>query len=78
MARCLPDTWNNEEALRKAEVPVLIVHGAEDRLFPAQIAERLAACCGGRCELAVVPGVTHDAPIYSPAMAFWGEVIQRL
>jgi pimeloyl-ACP methyl ester carboxylesterase len=74
----LPDIWDNEEALRSVAVPVLILHGAEDRLFPASVAVGLARCCGATCELVVVPGVAHDGPIYAPKMTFWGEVIGRV
>lgn len=78
MAGWLPDIWDNVEALRRAVTPVVIVHGAEDRLFPPSIARELASACGSPCELAVVPGVSHNGPIFAPEMGFWGEVIDRL
>ena len=78
MAGWLPDIWNNVEALRRGSVPVLVVHGADDRLFPVAGAQEMAEACGARCELVVVPGVTHNGPIFAPRMEFWGAVIERL
>lgn len=79
-AGMLPDVWDNVAALRRGSVPVAVVHGAEDRLFPVTVAEELARACGA--ELVVVPGVSHNGPIFAPRgeaeRAFWGAVIERL
>lgn len=77
-AGLLPDIWDNVESLRSGGVPVLVLHGAEDRLFPVAGAEMIVEACGAPCELVVVPGVGHNAPIFAPGMAFWGPVIDRL
>ena len=72
------DVWNTEEVLRRYALPVTIVHGEEDRLFPPALARDLAVACGTRCTLDVVPGVSHDDPIFRPSYTFWGPVLDRL
>ena len=57
LACALPDIWRNVERLRGCRVPVLVVHGARDRLFPVTMGEALAATCGARLE--VVAGMGH-------------------
>lgn len=74
----LPDLWNTRKLLRDCAVPVLLVHGEEDRLFPCAMAEELAACASSPCELIVVRGLSHNDPIYRPQLSYWSEIISRL
>ncbi len=71
--RLLPAIWSTEDAIRTCSVPVLIVQGERDRLFPVQMARDLAAACSGACEL-VVTEVSHNAPIYAPEPAYWSLI----
>jgi len=64
--------------LRSCEIPVLIVHGERDRLFPVRMAEALMAACAGPSELVVVPGLAHNEPFYRPQIAYWGLIASRL
>jgi len=73
----VPPIWNTEEVLGNCSIPVLIVHGDKDRLFPVRMARELAECCPGNCELAIIPGATHSAPFYHPQQAYWGETVAR-
>ncbi len=43
----VPDLWRSEATLAGCSVPVLVVHGDRDRLFPVEMGERLARASGG-------------------------------
>jgi pimeloyl-ACP methyl ester carboxylesterase len=73
----VPPIWNTEAALRECRVPVLIVHGEEDRLFPVRMARGLAAVCGSACQLEIVPGLGHNEPFYQPKDSYWGSIVAR-
>jgi pimeloyl-ACP methyl ester carboxylesterase len=73
----VPAIWNTEDALRGCCVPVLIVHGEKDRLFPVRMAEQLAASCVSACELVIVPHVSHADPFYHPQVSYWGGIVAR-
>ncbi len=73
----VPPIWNTEDALRNCSIPVLIVHGEKDRLFPISMAQELAGLCGPSCELAIVPGASHNDPFYHPRQPYWGEIVAR-
>jgi pimeloyl-ACP methyl ester carboxylesterase len=73
----VPSIWNTQEALRNCSIPVLIVHGEKDRLFPVSMARELAEFCGSSCELAIVPGASHNDPFYHPRQSYWGEIVAR-
>lgn len=78
LAFLMPAIWNTEEALRTCPVPVLIVHGKNDRLFPPRMARELASACRSSCELIVVPALSHNDPIYRPQMSYWSAIVARL
>lgn len=73
----VPAIWNTEDALRRCSVPVLVVHGEKDRLFPVRMAERLAAGCASPCELVIVPNVSHADPFYHPQASYWRSIVAR-
>jgi hypothetical protein len=74
----IPDIWNTEIALHTCAIPVLIVHGGRDRLFPVHMAETLKAACAAPSELVVVPGLTHNEPFYRPQLSYWNLIASRL
>ena len=77
MTMLMRDIWRTDEVLRTVRMPVVLVHGAEDRLFPPALARELAAECPSAAELFVVTGVSHDDPIFRPSLLFWDPVIRR-
>ena len=77
-AFAVPHVWRAEEALRDCEIPVLIVHGEEDRLFPVRMASELKAFCGWNAEVVLVPEVSHNEPFYRPHLSYWGLILSRL
>ncbi len=74
----VPPIWIAQESLRNCQVPVLIVHGEADGLFPVQFARDLASWCPGPAELILAPNVTHNQPFRKPELSYWGPIIDRL
>jgi uncharacterized protein len=71
----VPPIWDAEEVLRNCRIPVLIVHGEKDRLFPVSMARELANFCNAPLELAIVPNATHNDPFYHPQSSYWGDIV---
>jgi uncharacterized protein len=74
----VPPIWSSEKALRDCLLPILIVQGDRDRLFPMQMARELASFCCGRAELLVLPARSHNAPFYNPQPEYWSPIIHWL
>jgi uncharacterized protein len=69
-----PLFWHAEQALQDCRVPVLVVHGEKDRLFPVKMAAELAECC--RAETIIVPKLGHAEPYYRPQLTYWGPIVE--
>jgi hypothetical protein len=69
--------WDAEDALRDCPVPVLIVHGEKDGLFPVRMANELAEFCGSNCELVIIPNGHHNDPFLTPRPSYWGSIVAR-
>ncbi len=74
----VPPIWSAQDALSGCSLPILIVHGDQDRLFSLQMAHDLVACCSARAELLVLPARSHNEPFYFPKMDYWGPIIHWL
>ncbi len=74
----VPPLWSAKDALRDCRVPILVVHGDNDRLFPVRMARDLASCCPAPAEAIIVPGCRHNQPFRKPDLAFWGPIIARI
>ena len=74
----VPPIWSAEDALSGCSLPILIVHGDQDRLFPLQMAHELVSCCAGRAELLVLPSRSHNDPFYNPQPEYWSPIIHWL
>jgi hypothetical protein len=69
----IPPLWHADEALRDCRIPILVVHGERDRLFPVKMAAELAKCC--QAESIIVPGLGHAEPYCRPQMTYWGPIL---
>ena len=78
LALLAPPIWNSEESLRRCSLPVLVLHCENDRLFPSQMASKLASVCGERARLVIVPNQRHNDPFYRPLSQYWDHVISIL
>lgn len=70
----IPGLWHAEDSLRGCSIPILVVHGERDRLFPVRMASELAACCGA--EERVVPEVGHAEPYVRPKEEYWRPIVE--
>ncbi len=75
LAFAVPPIWDAEESLRDSKVPVLLVTGENDRLFPPPMARELAGLCGPATELVIVPKVAHNEPFSRPRLTYWGAIV---
>lgn len=73
-----PPIWNTEESLQCCSLPVLVLHGEHDRLFPVQMASNLASSCIGTAKLVIVPNQRHNDPFYRPERHYWDHVVSIL
>lgn len=78
LSRLVPPIWRAEESLRGCVLPVLVVHGNKDRLFPVKMARKLVSFCGPNAKLLVVPGLTHNRPFRKPNLSYWGPIVSFL
>jgi pimeloyl-ACP methyl ester carboxylesterase len=74
----VPAIWSTEDVLKSSTVPILIVHGAEDRLFPPAMARELNAQGGSKSELVIIPRLAHDDPYREPQRHYWDVIASRL
>jgi pimeloyl-ACP methyl ester carboxylesterase len=74
----LPPIWHTVDLLPHCRIPVLILHGDQDRLFPIQMASDLKAACGSSSRLVLVKGHSHDEAYRRPQLSFWGDVVSYL
>ena len=70
----VPPIWAAEKSLTGCRLPILVVHGEKDRLFPVQMAHNLKSICGANAELIIVPGLTHCEPFVEPDLSYWGPL----
>ncbi len=74
----VPPIWSAEQSLRSCVLPILVVHGERDRLFPVAMARNLACLCGPNARLVIVPGMAHNQPFRKPDLSCWGPVVSFL
>jgi hypothetical protein len=78
LAALVPPIWDARGPLANCVLPVLIVHGERDRLFPARLARDLAGYCPAGAEVVLVPDTAHNQPFRRPELAYWEPVISWL
>ncbi len=78
LSALVPPIWSAADSLRNCSLPILIVQGDGDRLFPMKMGHDLLSCCGSEADLLVLPVRSHNAPFYNPELAYWGPIISWL
>jgi pimeloyl-ACP methyl ester carboxylesterase len=78
LTRLVPPIWHAQDQLCKCKLPVLIVHGEKDRMFPAGMAAELAAFCSPAAKVLLILKTTHNQPFRSPHLNYWGPIIAWL
>ena len=46
-------------AVKHTKLPILLIHGQEDRFVPCEMSRRISRVCGGDCELYTFPKAAH-------------------
>lgn len=78
LTHLVPPIWHAQQPLANCKLPVLIVHGEKDWLFPITMASDLAAWCRPRAQVVLIPGTAHNQPFRKPHLDYWGPVIDWL
>jgi len=73
-----PPIWKANESMRGATLPVLVVHGENDELFPVELGQALHAACGEWAEWLLIPEQGHNQPFNQPTMRYWGPIVRWL
>ena len=47
------------EAVKRARVPILVLHGEDDRFVPCDMSRQIQGCCGDRVRLETFPKAAH-------------------
>ena len=62
-------------AVGRIRVPLVLLHGAQDSIVPAEMAQELRVSYKGpRCSLLVAPGAGHCQALLSDPQAYWDAV----
>lgn len=69
----VPPLWHIEQSLTDCRLPILVVHGEKDRLFPVKMATDLAKGC--QAETIIVPGLGHAEPWFRPQVSYWAPIV---
>lgn len=78
---CAPDAYSTVDAMRATDLPVLFVHGLDDRFVPPGMTEEnYAVCTSPKKRMLLVPGAKHglsylvDREAYErETLAFWND-----
>ena len=75
-----PDAYSCPEALKSCRVPVIFVHGTDDKFVPVEMTYENYKACASPKKLFIVPGAEHgtsylvDKAGYEEAMLeFWQD-----
>lgn len=66
------------DAVRNASVPVLLIHGEDDRLVPYEMSIQIAATCASRVEVATFPDAGHGLCYMTDPLRYEDVVYQFL
>ena len=62
------------DAVRHAKIPILLIHGEEDRIIPCHMAHALRDACASPVTLLTVPGAAHGVSYYMDKDAYWNAL----
>lgn len=72
----LPDVWNNIEGAQKITVPLMVVHGTEDRIVPFEMGRQVAEAGNGR--FVALDGTGHREMARQPTPDLWKPIIDAI
>lgn len=62
------------ECVKKARVPILLIHGEGDEVVPCDMARQMKEVCAAPVELLAVPGAPHAMSFYADNGAYTAAV----
>lgn len=62
------------ESIRHAKIPVLLIHGEDDKIVPCEMAYQLRDACASPVTLLTVPGAAHGVSYYMDKDAYWNAL----
>ena len=79
LSTLLPDIWQTHRTIADISLPLLLVHGDADELFPTSMAQQIESAAKIRSrhsvELVQPTGFTHNEPYARPTLAYWQPII---
>lgn len=70
LGRFDPDRADAEQAVKKATIPVFLIHGEQDLFVPVEMSRRNYEACTSEKELLIVPGASHGMSYYVDNKAY--------
>jgi alpha-beta hydrolase superfamily lysophospholipase len=77
-ALLLRGVWDNTEAIKRVNVPLLVVHSDADQTIPASMPKRLEDAAPRNAERVTLHGFSHDALYENPNLDWWKPVVAFL
>ena len=72
------DSCTAREAVRRARVPILLIHGEDDRLVPCDMSRVIAENCASAVTVRTFPGAAHGLAYMTDPVRFEGIVFDFL
>lgn len=74
------DFWScdTRKSLRNSRLPVLLIHGEEDRFVPCQMTIQAYEACTSQKQLLIVPGAEHGLSFLTDGLHYTASVIDFL
>lgn len=58
------------EAVRRTRIPILLIHGDDDRFVPSEMSEQIYMACSGAAELVIFPGAGHALSYFTDPILY--------
>lgn len=71
-----PEDYSCVDAMRECKVPVLFIHGSDDRFVPIEMTYENYKACAGQKRLLVVPGAEHGMSYLVDPAGYEAAVLQ--
>lgn len=75
VALLLRGVWDNTEAIKHVNVPLLVVHSDADKTIPAWMSKRVDHAAPAQVQHVTLHGFSHDALYEDPSLHWWAPVL---
>lgn len=70
------DAYSAVTALKNTDIPVLFIHGADDRFVPVEMTYENYAACASKKRLLIVPGADHAMSYYKDSKSYENAMLE--